>query len=499
MWMLLKMAWRNLWRHRRRSFLTLLAMTIGLYACHVTLAIGDGAHRQMIDIATAGFLGQIQLNGRKYQDTRRQYLVVKDQSKAVRLLQKLSTRDSTLPASLKPWKSRLRGWSRRINGAGLVSTGDHSGGSLLLGLDLSQEHKVTRLPSILFRTIASNAALARPGSVLAKKQALFSSAYLQGLRSLWKQHPDNATRRDAAIHKLTKKLYPTLPAKASFWKKLVADKEIVLGKGLAATLKAKVGQPLAVITQALDGSAGNDRFTIVAIAESGNEELDHSLCILTLEAMRELLVMKGRSHQLILRLNKAEHHQIVGLTKALRKELASELSLHPGTRKQGKTFEVFSWNEVSPELYELIKIDEAGGYITIIILFMLVVFGILNTLLMSVMERIREFGLLQSLGLKSRRLMLLVVSEGMFLALVSTIVGFAFSIPTILYLYSTQVPLGEPMRMGGITFQMTLTANLTWFGVFFSATMVFVTTFLVSLFPAWKVRSLRPAEALRYQ
>ena len=115
------------------------------------------------------------------------------------------------------------------------------------------------------------------------------------------------------------------------------------------------------------------------------------------------------------------------------------------------------------------------------------------------MERIREFGLLQSLGLKSKRLMLLVVSEGLFLALVSTVVGLSLSIPTILYLHATQIPLGEPMRMGGITFQMTLTANLTWFSVIFSVTMVFVTTFLVSLFPAWKVRSLRPAEALRYQ
>ncbi len=133
-----------------------------------------------------------------------------------------------------------------------------------------------------------------------------------------------------------------------------------------------------------------------------------------------------------------------------------------------------------------------------LIVFFLVAFIILNTLQMSLLERTREFDMLLSMGMKGRQLIKLILREGFFLALVATGLGYALGVPVMAYLQNTGVPLAEPLRMGGILLDLKLEAQITMQGLLFAPAVVFATTLIVSLYPAYRATKKKPVEALRH-
>ncbi len=178
------------------------------------------------------------------------------------------------------------------------------------------------------------------------------------------------------------------------------------------------------------------------------------------------------------------------LTDATRAALASE----PG-------LVVLPWQQALRELYEALVVDDAGLYLMMAIVFLVVAIGIFNTVLMSVTERTREFGVMLSLGTSSRRLFVQILGEAGVLAVASAVVGLAVGLSLHLLIASHGIDLtalaGE-VQVAGIAWSGRVYSALTVATVVRWTLVVMSVVIVSSLYPALRVVRLEPVEAMHH-
>ena len=161
--------------------------------------------------------------------------------------------------------------------------------------------------------------------------------------------------------------------------------------------------------------------------------------------------------------------------------------------------EVHTWRESMPQLEQFIVLDDAGMYVMLVILVVVVAFGILNTILMAVLERQREFGVVLALGLRPAAIFRIVYLESLMLAVVGLAIGLSIALPLILYFQANPVPLtgeaADAMELFGIEPQMTW--KLKPLNPLGSIATILGVAILAALYPAIKASRGRPVDALR--
>jgi ABC-type lipoprotein release transport system permease subunit len=256
----------------------------------------------------------------------------------------------------------------------------------------------------------------------------------------------------------------------------------MLGKGLAKRLHAGLGDEVIVVSQGADGSIANDLYTITGIIDSGNELSDQAGLYLHLADAQELLVLEGRVHELAV-----VSESIRGLHRLARR--IEGAITRPGLAVQ-------TWREFAKAFYDAMQADKQGAWVSLFIIILLVSFGVLNTVLMNVLERTREYGLLRAVGTKPGQIFSLVIVEVIFMALMSVAIGILVSYG-INYVFSFKgIPLPISIDYGGVTFSEMYTEINTRSYVIPLVSVVFSALF-VSVFPAVKAARTQPAAAMR--
>ena len=166
----------------------------------------------------------------------------------------------------------------------------------------------------------------------------------------------------------------------------------------------------------------------------------------------------------------------------------------------GKDVAVYGWPQVMPELVQFIFLDDASMYIMLVILVVVVAFGILNTLLMSVLERKREFGVALAVGLRPKAIFSLVYVESMLLAAVGLAIGLGLALPLVLWLVGHPIDLhSEAMR--AMVELLGVEPQIVWklkvMNPVGSAITIFAVAAIAALYPAFKASRARPVDALR--
>ncbi len=407
----LTMAWRNVWRNRRRSALTVSVIALSLTFNILMRGIGDGFHEQMVDNSVRANIGHLQVHRKGYHDDPGLNRTLPDPARVARAIR-------ALPA--------LRGYSLRVLGDGLASTDENSAGIAIVGIDPAQERTVTTI-----------------------SHAVTEGTYLG----------DDAPR------------------------------PVLIGERLAATLKARLGDKIVLLVQAADGSMGAQLFHVSGIFRSGAPDLDRGVAYIRRQDAQDLFALGDRVTEAVVLLDASA--AVPAAQAALRAALPVE---------GAGACEVLSWNQVEPFLEQFIVLDDAFFYIIVAILFIVISIGILNTILMSVFERVREFGVMMALGTRPRQVVRLVVLEAAVLAAVGIAVGGTLGSLLTIYFAENGIDLSS-FAAGAASIGITTTmvySRLTVANVVLSNLAVFLLVVLVALYPAVHAARLRPVDAIRH-
>jgi putative ABC transport system permease protein len=404
--LILKMAFRNIFRHKRRTVLTGLSMLVGFVLAVIFIGWADGMYNNIIKSFTGSRLGHIQIHEKSYLERPSLYKTIDNPARIGEILNQIK---------------EVQSWAPRVFCAGLASVGEKSAGVQIIGIDPEKETETTH----------------------------FDKKIIEG--KTFSKNPSH---------------------------------EAIIGKGLAEILKAKVSDEIVIISQAADGSIADDLYTIVGISSSGDDISDRTSFYLHIKDAQELLVLGGRVHEIAVTVDKLSH--VAKVNKSIEDRIGNpDLAVQP-------------WQVFAKSFYQAMQADKEGMWVMLIIIVFIVAVGVLNTVLMSVLERRREYGVMKAVGTKPGQIIRLVLLEVSILALICIILGAGLGFAANSFLSTHGIKFGEGFTYGGMKFD-TGYAEINARSFIIPAVTVLLCAALVSLYPSIKAAKTEPAKTMRMQ
>lgn len=261
--------------------------------------------------------------------------------------------------------------------------------------------------------------------------------------------------------------------------------EVLLGAGFAEKLQASPGDTLTLLGQTSYRSLGGLTLVITGLASSGVAYLDNSLLIVSIDQAQLMVDLPDGATEILVFAR--EQDQAEALAAALNSELDL---LVPGG------LEVLPWNALG----SIIRIVETArpifNFIFVIMLLMASLI-IVNTMLMTVMERTQEFGMESALGMRRSDIVAMVLAEGLVIGLLGGIVGGVFGTGVSVWLESTGINITQATRGIEIPFQGMVYPDWKAIHTFSGIVIGMITAVAATIYPAWRAVRMSPAEALR--
>lgn len=262
---------------------------------------------------------------------------------------------------------------------------------------------------------------------------------------------------------------------------------ILVGKTLAERLRLKLGSKVRLTAQRPDGELGAALFRVRGVFGGEAPSMSQGLAYVTTSAARELLGLGDAAHEVVVLL--PDGREADEVARALRLQAGPEV-------------EVLSLSEFLPLWKDLSRLMDLVIFAIILVVYLMVGLGILNVMLMSVLERTREFGVLMAVGTRPREVVLQVLFEGVWVATLAVAVGLVLGLAVNAYgetygLLDYTEGFGEVYEAGGMAMSMQVRSVFSVWRGLETAALVWLLTVLAGVYPAWRVATLRPADALR--
>lgn len=405
----LALAWKNLWRNRRRSLITLAALSASLMLMQGFHNLAVGSYARMIDSGVRAGSGHIALYRDDYHRSHDETLSF-DPAGTIRQLKNIDQIIDMLPRVYLP---------------GLAQSSRGSRGILLTGIAPAEEYAV--------------------------------NPFLK-----------------------------TLPADKI--PRGLDGRDVLLGSRLASELRLNEGRKLVITVQNRRGDLISELFRVRGIVHTGLRTVDDSLVMVGWHRAANMGGFDGQIHELALILDQTD------AAPTILPALSSLLRNSP--------VKAVAWDEAMPNLANSIKLDYASQKIIFAIMLLIVTIGVVNTMLMSVMERIREFGIILAVGATPGRLCRMILAEGLVLGGTSVLCGSLLGSLLSWYLVAHGIDLRqlmpESIEFGGVIFDPVLRAtwDIPW--MFKIALYLLILSLAATIYPAIKAARLSPAAAMRH-
>ena len=261
------------------------------------------------------------------------------------------------------------------------------------------------------------------------------------------------------------------------------DREILLGRPMAELLEVKLGDRI-VISAAEVGTSNitQELFRVSGLFAFGPTELDKNIVFINLHQAQQMLNMPGKLHQIAIRFKDPED--------AKRPELALFQALNQGD------VEALGWLDLEPSFGAIIEMSNYSTTIAASILFLLASLGVINSMFMSIYERIYEFGVVKAIGTSSMQIIQLVLLEALLLALISCAVGLIFGYLSSSYFQENGIPMGR-IEMSGILLDGNLHTKISLYQFINFPIYVTLLTVVAAVYPALFASKIVPSRALQ--
>lgn len=402
-----KLAWRNIWRNKRRTIITTLSIVVAVFLSAITRSTQEGQYENMLENTVGTFTGYIQIHHLGYEDN--------------------PTLDNSLAATDSLYNiiesnNSISAIVPRIESYALAASSQQSRPALVMGIDVEAEKKLSR-----------------------PHEKLVSGSYFE------------SNNEQAAI----------------------------IGKELMQRLNAQIGDSLVLIGQGYHGMNATGLFPIKGTVGFPNPEMNNSLVYLPLETAQYFYSANDRLTSIALNID--DPRNLEETVASLQRDLPSD------------KYEILGWEKMMPELKQAIQVDRGSGIIILLVLYMVVGFGILGTVLMMIAERSYEFGVMLSVGTPRKTIAKILFLEVLLMSFMGAGFGILISIPVAWYFNVNPIDLSGAMASAVEQYNMTPELQFSVAPYIFTnqALVVFLITLLFCIIPVLKAAKLNPVEAMR--
>ena len=419
----MKLAWRNIWRNRRRAVITMASVFFAVFFCVIMQSFNDGTWERMIDNTLRTQTGHIQIHAKDYWDDK--------------IIDNFMFMD---PATISEMESirYVENVSPRLETFAMASFGTVSKGVAIIGVSPEKEAQKSNLPSRIVK-----------GEYLTE-----------------------------------------------------TDDGILVGEGLSKYLKVNIGDTLALIGQGYHGSSAAQLFTVRGVVKLMTQEMDNAMVYITLPSAQQFIDMPdGYSGILISLTDNNKLDEVITTVNSLvnspitpENDISENSALHatPDTLN-ANNYEVYSWHFTMERLLETAKSDKAFSVLIMLILYVIVGFGILGTVIMMTNERKREFCVMISLGMSRLKLGAVVAIELLMMSLIGVLLAFAVTLPITHRFAAHPIPMTGTMADTFVQYGMepVLPMSVQPSIFFDQMTTIFVIALLTVIYPVYKILKLK--------
>ena len=398
----IKLAWRNVWRSKKRTWITASSIAFSVFFACLMQSSQLGSYDNMIDNSARFFTGHLGIHQIDFWENQ-----IIDNSFDQQELIQLDLSNSNILIGVP-----------RLSSFALASYGDKTKGAALFGVSLSLEAKFSYL-----------------------KRKLIEGDY---------------------------------------------DKKggVLMAEGLAANLNLRVGDTLVLMGQGYHGVNAAGKYPVTGILKFPIPNLNQGAIYLPLETLQEFLSAPNMISSYSILLNDSQDTEL--------------MRSHMETILKDKELSLMTWQEMLPDLVSSIELDYYGGWIILIILYVVIGFGIFGTFLMMIKERTYELGILNAIGMNKYRIQIMVAIEIFLLISIGVFMGLLMATPIILYFWSNPILLSGDaalaMEKFGYEPIIPFALNLKIF--YNQGISVFVIALFLTIYPMLAIKQLIIIKAL---
>jgi len=404
--MYLILAWRNIWRNKRRSLITILSITFAVFLACVMRSMQLGSYERMVENAARFYTGYIQVHKNGYWDDKMLDNSFENSNELINTIASTAGVEVAVP---------------RLESFALASYGTKTKGALVLGMDPEKEDKLTNVKSKLVR-----------------------GEYLEN-----------------------------------------TDKAVLIAEGLAEYLKLEVGDTIVLIGQGYHGANAAALYPIKGIMKFPVPIQNNQTIYMPLVEAQWYFAADGLLTSIALVIDKAKNtDQIVA-------DISAKVDL--------EKLEVMGWEDMMPDLVQGIEVDNISGKVMIWILYAVISFGMFGTFLMMTAERMYEFGIMMSVGMRRVVMQYIILLEMAMMAFIGVFIGIGLSLPILVYYYNNPIffsgESADAIEKFGVeaayffSLEPHLFYNQAW--------VIFFMAIILGLYPLIVVQNLKPVDAMR--
>jgi len=403
---ILKIAWRNIWRNKRRTLITIASIMFALFFAIVMRGFQVGSYAKMKENAIKSYSGYIQIQKKGYWNEKNINNIFEFDQQKILDLESDSRVNIIIP---------------RLESFALASSGDVTKGVAVMGISPEKENKMTKIKSYL-------------------QQGDFINA---------------------------------------------DDRSVLVAEELAKFLKININDTLVLFSSGYHGATAAGLFHVKGILKLPIPEMNRRTVYLSIAEAQNFFSTGDQFTALAFDMDNLD--DVNNVEQELRLSIDQD------------KYEVMGWEVMNKELLQMIESDNAGGLIMIAILYMVIAFGILGTVLMMTNERIREFSMMISIGMQKKKLIMVVILELIFLTILGVIAGVIISLPLMIYFFYHPIRFtGEMVEaMKDFNFEPIMPMSMDVQIFIYQAIVIMIISLIAMYYPILKILKLNIVKGLK--